>query len=99
LLPSGSSSTTSREKAAKNASIPTYDGLTLILACRSIKRANAARQELLRLLEREVHALKKAEGYDGHAEMFAKNVQLVVHQVDLAEVKSVFYFVQGIKSS
>ena len=77
-----------------------YDGITLILACRSVPRGEKARQLLLQKLDEEVEKLKEdKDGYDGHAEVFAKGVQLVVRRVDLAEVKSVFAFVEELKST
>ena len=91
LASNPSSSSKEKTENALDASIPvpTYDGLTLILACRSTARADKARQDLLQILEEEVSTLRKDAEYDGHAELFAKNVKVAVHRVDLAEVKSV----------
>lgn len=82
---------------ASDASVRSYDGLTLILACRSTARGDKARADLLKLLDAEVSRLRDEPAYDGHAEVFAKGVRIVVQRVDLAEVKSVFGFAEELK--
>ena len=69
-----------------------YDGLTLILACRSRKKALDARQRLLRLFDRHVAAERRRPGYDGHAERFRENLQINFHEVDMSSTRSVFKF-------
>ncbi|KAI5122148.1 hypothetical protein M0805_000795 [Coniferiporia weirii] len=74
------------------------DGLTLILACRDVTKAEAARTELFRLLDEEVTRQKLQKNYDGHAGRFRENVVVVVHRLDLASVESVFNFGREINS-
>lgn len=70
--------------------IPTCDGLTLIMACRSEKRAEAARKMLYTFLDAHVAKLQAQKGYDGHADVFRKNVKIEIHQLDLASLDTVF---------
>ena len=72
------------------------DGLTIIMACRNMKRAEAARAKLLKLLDTYVAKLKNQPGYDGHAEAFQKNVALDTRELDLAIMGSVFKFATGV---
>jgi 3-keto steroid reductase len=75
---------------------PVCDGLTLIMACRSLKRAEAAKIKLEQSFRRFVQECKKLEGYDGHAERFAANVMIDIIYLDLALVKSVFQFAETV---
>ena len=74
------------------------DTLTLVLACRNVQKAEAARKELLGLLDIEVERLKRSERYDGHAERFRKNLEIVVRCLDLASMDSIFKFARRISS-
>ena len=69
-----------------------YDGVTIIMACRSQKRALKARTKLLYLLDRHVEDEKERSDYDGHAERFQKNVEINFHYVDMLIVQTVFEF-------
>jgi 3-keto steroid reductase len=62
------------------------------MACRSIKRAETARLELLKSLDAHVADLKARPDYNGHAERFQKNVDIVVMCLDLADLSTVFSF-------
>ncbi|RDB19578.1 3-keto-steroid reductase [Hypsizygus marmoreus] len=75
-----------------------YDGLTLIMACRSTKRAEAARTELLGLLDAHVAKLRKRKDYDGHADEFRKNVVIDIVSLDLAMISSVFKFADEVST-
>ncbi|KAF8239557.1 hypothetical protein L208DRAFT_1449801 [Tricholoma matsutake] len=75
------------------------DGLTIILACRNVKRAEAARTKLLQLLDTYIAKLKKLPGYDGHAEAFQKNVVLDTRELDLAVIGSLFKFANGVSQA
>lgn len=66
--------------------------LTLILACRSAERANAARQRLLKMIHGEVARQKKFPGYDGQAEEFCRGLQIDCLSLDLASMDSIFEF-------
>ncbi|KAH7888093.1 NAD(P)-binding protein [Phlebopus sp. FC_14] len=75
------------------------DGLTLILACRSRKRAEVARDKLYRLVDEHIERLKNLPDYEGHAEVFRKNLDIVVHTIDLAHIRSVFRFADEISQT
>lgn len=62
------------------------------MACRSVKRAEIARARLLALLDADIALQKKQQTYDGHADLFKKNLEIVVHYVDLAMVRSILEF-------
>ncbi|KAF7330838.1 hypothetical protein MVEN_02423100 [Mycena venus] len=68
------------------------DGLTLILACRSTQKAEAARKELYQELDAHITRLRAQPDYDGHAEVFRRNVKIEVEYLDLAVLSSVFHF-------
>ncbi|KAG1863715.1 NAD(P)-binding protein [Suillus subluteus] len=69
-----------------------FDGLTLILACRSRQRGEAARDKLYQFADEQVRHLEILPGYDGHAETFRKHLTIVVHTVDLSRIQTVFRF-------
>ncbi|KAF9266884.1 3-keto sterol reductase [Marasmius fiardii PR-910] len=74
-------------------------GLTLILACRNKKRADAAREKLLTLLDEHIERLKKREGYDGHAQVFRENVRIEFHELDLGMLSTVSKFSRELKEN
>ncbi|KAG6820226.1 hypothetical protein H0H93_003728 [Arthromyces matolae] len=69
-----------------------YDGLTIVMACRSVKRAEAARTQLYECLDTYIHNLGKKPGYDGHANEFRKNVVIDIIPLDLAATATVYEF-------
>jgi 3-keto steroid reductase len=69
-----------------------FSRLTLILACRSRERGEAARDKLYRLVDERVRQLETLPGYDGYAGNFRKHLTIAVHTVDLAHIQSVFRF-------
>ncbi|TFL00623.1 NAD(P)-binding protein [Pterulicium gracile] len=75
---------------------PVCTELTLIMACRSLKRAESARMKLLYSLREYVELLTREKGYDGHAERFEANLTVDVMYLDLAVVSSVFQFSEQI---
>lgn len=76
-----------------------YDGLTLILACRSEKKALAAKRTLLRRLDRHIAVEKRKSGYDGHAERFRANLEINFHCVDMSVASSTFKFCEEIENT
>ena len=67
-------------------------GLTLIMACRSRQRAEAARKKLLELFERDVAPLKSTPGGAERVAAFRSNLVVSVHLLDLASVQSTLAF-------
>ncbi|KAG6840632.1 hypothetical protein C0991_005397 [Blastosporella zonata] len=62
------------------------------MACRSVKRAEAARTKLMGVLDRHIFQLQKKPGYDGRAHEFRKNLVVDIVSLDLAMVGTVFKF-------
>ncbi|KAF7301304.1 hypothetical protein MIND_00695400 [Mycena indigotica] len=71
---------------------PTGNGLVLILACRSVKRAEEARDELYHSLDAHIKKLRKHPEYDGYADEFRHNLTIEVEYLDLARLDTVFDF-------
>jgi 3-keto steroid reductase len=80
------------EKSGSAEETSPCEGLTIIMACRSVKRATIARGKLMNLLEAEIENQKTMPDYDGHAESFLRNLTIEVHCLDLAVMKSIFEF-------
>jgi 3-keto steroid reductase len=76
-----------------------FDGLTLILACRSRQRGEAARDKLYQFADKQVRHLKTLQDYDGHAETFRKHLTIVVHTVDLSRIQTVFRFADEVTTT
>ncbi|KAJ7477218.1 hypothetical protein B0H11DRAFT_2234688 [Mycena galericulata] len=68
------------------------DGLTLIMACRSTQRAEAARKDLYKELDAYIARLRAHPGYDGHADVFRRNLKIETEYLDLAVLSTVFNF-------
>ena len=76
---------------------PCTAGLTLIMACRSRQRAEAARRKLLELFEDDVARLGGRISADGgverrRVEALRDNLVVAVHLLDLASVQSTLAF-------
>ncbi|KAI0253127.1 hypothetical protein BJV78DRAFT_1123519 [Lactifluus subvellereus] len=67
-------------------------GLTLIMACRSRQRAEAARTQLLALFESDVARLGGSPGVAERVEAFRANLVVEIHMLDLASVHSTLAF-------
>jgi 3-keto steroid reductase len=67
-------------------------GLTLIMACRSTKRAEVARTKLYSHLDAHIEHQKKLPGYDGHADTFRSNLKIEIQYLDLAIIQSILRF-------
>ena len=72
--------------------VPSCDGVTIIMACRSEARAMEARQKLLDLLDEHVAQETRRPDYDGHAEKFRNNLKLEFAPIDMSNIRSVFRF-------
>ncbi|KAF9042965.1 hypothetical protein BJ165DRAFT_1481981 [Panaeolus papilionaceus] len=78
---------------------PGYQGLTLVMACRNVEKANAACHELLRWFDDYVQELSQEEGFDeAHARNFMENCEVRVEEVDLASFKSVVQFAARLRT-
>lgn len=68
------------------------------MACRSVKKAEVARQSLYKKLDAHITQQKKLPEYDGHAERFRENLRIEIHSLDLAVIQSVFNFATEISA-
>ncbi|KAF5336916.1 hypothetical protein D9611_002860 [Ephemerocybe angulata] len=78
--------------------MPKYTGATVIMACRSVARAEKARGELLKWFDAHLRKRIAKGGVDKAAEEFRKNLVVEVEYLDLASTKSVFDFAARIRS-
>jgi len=70
-----------------------YQGVTLIMACRNMKRAGAARTKLLQWLDTHLVELQKLPTYDkDYVLKFRTNLNVHIYELDLASVSSVLKF-------
>ncbi|KZT20333.1 3-keto sterol reductase [Neolentinus lepideus HHB14362 ss-1] len=77
---------------AAGISLVPWDGLTLVLACRNVAKAEAAHQKLHQFAETEVTQHRKWPSYDGHGDEFLQKLSIDVLPLDLAVLDSVFKF-------
>lgn len=66
------------------------------MACRSVKRAEGAREKLYQLLDTYIEGLKKSPDEYVHAKNFREMVDIKIHQLDLAVMNNVFKFAEEI---
>ncbi|KAI0035642.1 hypothetical protein K488DRAFT_18021, partial [Vararia minispora EC-137] len=64
------------------------EGVTLVMACRSIDRAKAARAKLFELFEKDV-SRSKLHRNQRRVANFKQNIEIDIHRLDLASVQSV----------
>lgn len=62
------------------------------MACRSTQRAEAARKDLYKELDVYIARLRARPGYDGHADVFRRNLKIEIEYLDLAVLSTVFNF-------
>ncbi|KDR74475.1 hypothetical protein GALMADRAFT_250445 [Galerina marginata CBS 339.88] len=76
-----------------------YKGVTLIMACRNMKRAEAARTKLLRWFDKQLSTLRRLPNYDQkYVTTFLAHCNVEIHELDLASVSSVFRFSATIRA-
>lgn len=66
------------------------ESLTLIMACRSVKRGEAARAQLFRLLDEHLAKLQQSPKDIAYAKRFRQNVRIDLQYLDLASVSTIF---------
>ncbi|KAI0260540.1 3-keto sterol reductase [Gloeopeniophorella convolvens] len=67
-------------------------GATLVMACRSRQRAEAARAELLALLEKDTREMRRTSAGAQRVEEFLAGLTIAIHSLDLASVRSTLAF-------
>lgn len=63
--------------------------LTIIMACRSIQRAEEARQKLYNLLDTRINKIPVNTPEHEYATRFRLNLRIGIHKLDLATIRSV----------
>ena len=74
-----------------------YTGVTLIMACRNMKRADAARTNLLRWFDSELHKILLDEEDETYVRTFREACDVQIAELDLASFASVVKFAAGIQ--
>ncbi|KAF8966502.1 3-keto sterol reductase [Flammula alnicola] len=75
-----------------------YKGITLIMACRNMKRAEVARTKLLQWLDNHLATLKRSSADDeDYVRTFRAHCDIQIHELDLASVSSTLKFAATIK--
>lgn len=83
----------------------TYEGLTLIMACRNVRRGEAVRASLLKWFEGHVNALERRAPSQGinkekdieRVRRFKSNCHIEVAELDLASFSSALKFSADIR--
>ncbi|KAI0716004.1 hypothetical protein C8T65DRAFT_642505 [Cerioporus squamosus] len=91
------SDTTYANVAADNRIVDEYTfdadaGVTIIMACRDLKRAEDARTKLYGLLDKHISRLRTGSEEEQYARRFRKNARLELEMLDLSSVRSVLEF-------
>ena len=73
-------------------------GVTLVMACRSQQKAEAARTQLLELFDTEVEKSELHRNHP-HVQAFRRNIVIDIHLLDLASVQSALHFCSEVKST
>ncbi|GBE87210.1 hypothetical protein BKA93DRAFT_769753 [Sparassis latifolia] len=69
-----------------------HAGLTIIMACRDLKRAEAAREKLYTLIDERIMSMLQGSSEHDYAVKFRENLVLAIHRLDLSSVQSVLDF-------
>ena len=74
--------------------LPRWSGLTLIMVCRNVQKAEAARGKLLSYLDR----ILKARRATGYGRDFSQNLVIEIEKCDFTSVKSVVDCARGMRT-
>lgn len=78
---------------------PQWSGLTLIMVCRNMQKAEAARRKLLSHLDQIVKQRRAANGTpDEHGKNFQRNVVIEIEKCDFTSVASVVGCARGMRA-
>lgn len=69
-----------------------YIGVTLIMACRNMKRADVARKKLLQWFDKELERIPRTEEDDEYVRLFKEGCDVQIAELDLASFSSVLKF-------
>ena len=77
---------------------PRWSGLTLIMVCRNMQKAEAARGKLLSSLDR-ILGTRRAKGIaDEHGQNFRENLVIEIEKCDFVSVTSVIDCARGMRT-
>jgi len=74
---------------------PQWSGLTLIMVCRNMQKAEAARGKLLSYLDRILKTRRARGAPDDHGQNFRQNLVIEIEKCDFTSVKSVVDCARG----
>jgi 3-keto steroid reductase len=91
--PDGCPQAFASEIASDEPTKPTrYSGVTLIMACRNMKRADAARKKLLEWFDEELKRLRREGKDEAYLRLFREGCNVQIAELDLANFASVLEF-------
>lgn len=67
----------------------TGQSLTLVMACRNVKKAETARQQLYQFFDTHLARRKTQPNYDTYGDDFRKTLKIEIEYCDLAQFSSV----------
>jgi len=74
---------------------PQWSGLTLIMVCRNLQKAEAARGKMLSYLDRILEARRAKGAADDYGQNFRQNLVIKIEKCDFTSVKSVVDCARG----
>lgn len=77
---------------------PRWSGLTLIMVCRNMQKAETARGKLLSQLDRVLEARRARGVLDEHGQEFRQNLVINIEKCDFTSVKSVVDCARGMRT-
>lgn len=77
---------------------PQWSGLTLIMICRNVPKAEAARDKLLSYLDRVLEARRAKGVADEYGQNFSQNLVIEIEKCDFTSVKSVVDCARGMRT-
>ena len=77
---------------------PRWSGLTLIMVCRNVQKAEAARGKLLSQLDRILEARRAKGVSDEYGKNFRQNLVIEIEQCDFTSIKSVVGCARGMRT-
>ena len=69
-----------------------FDGVTLIMACRNMKRADAARNQLLQWFDAELGRIQRTQEDEEYVRLFREGCNVQIAELDLANFSSMLKF-------
>ena len=77
---------------------PQWSGLTLIMVCRNMQKAEAARGKLLSCLDRILEARRAKGVANEYGQNFSQNLAIEIEKCDFTSVKSVVDCARGMRA-